>query len=315
MRKILVLIIAFLLTLTLIGCNSTTTTKKSIITISKTNAQSSTGLSTTVTNIEVPTTVTSITTALTRTEVNTTTTIKKGATPITSLTPTSNSEELLKYYENFDLDTYITYLKDDLIEEIYNLISVAKITISYTNTRDYFNYTDENPDTGKCELFYSHLQIGSFETQSGTYNREHVWPQALGESKDEPGGKDLHHIRPCLERVNSDRGNKLYGNVDHDKASKSIYQGSTYGYYTSNVFEPLDDVKGDVARICFYYAIKYDYDLAIITSDKTFKTFLEWNKMDPVSKTEINRNSYVQSLQGNRNIFIDNPELANYIWG
>ena len=42
---------------------------------------------------------------------------------------------------------------------------------------------------------------------------------------------------------------------------------------------------------------------------------MEWTRLDPVSEKEIKRNDAVQSKQGNRNPFIDHPELAEYIWG
>ncbi len=42
--------------------------------------------------------------------------------------------------------------------------------------------------------------------------------------------------------------------------------------------------------------------------------FLEWNTEDPVSQYELNRNNILNTLQGNRNPFIDNPYLATIIW-
>ena len=92
------------------------------------------------------------------------------------------------------------------------------------------------------------------------------------------------------------------------------------GWLEGGVFEPLDSVKGDVARICFYVSVCYymrysNIQLANIVSDKSFKTILEWNKLDPVDALEAQRNNVAYELQGNRNIFIDYPELADVIWG
>ncbi len=42
---------------------------------------------------------------------------------------------------------------------------------------------------------------------------------------------------------------------------------------------------------------------------------MEWTRLDPVSQKEIKRNEAVYGIQGNRNPFIDHPELAEYIWG
>jgi len=50
------------------------------------------------------------------------------------------------------------------------------------------------------------------------------------------------------------------------------------------------------------------------TSYSTFgdmpNVFLDWNAQDPVSQYELNRNNILQTIQGNRNPFIDNPYLA-----
>ena len=42
---------------------------------------------------------------------------------------------------------------------------------------------------------------------------------------------------------------------------------------------------------------------------------LQWHRMDPVSQKELDRAIQVNKIQGNRNPFIDYPELAEYIWG
>ena len=43
--------------------------------------------------------------------------------------------------------------------------------------------------------------------------------------------------------------------------------------------------------------------------------FVKWARLDPVSEKEIKRNDAVYGIQGNRNPFIDHPELFEYIWG
>ena len=42
---------------------------------------------------------------------------------------------------------------------------------------------------------------------------------------------------------------------------------------------------------------------------------LQWCRQDPVSQKEIDRNNVVEQYQGNRNPFVDFPELAEYVWG
>jgi endonuclease I len=107
----------------------------------------------------------------------------------------------------------------------------------------------------------------------------------------------MHNLKPSDTAENSRRGNL------------------PFGYMTgSGVYEPHDDVKGDVARILFYMATMY-LDLNIesgILGD--LDVLLEWHQNDPVDDFERNRNEVIYSHQGNRNPFIDYPFLAEEIW-
>ena len=42
---------------------------------------------------------------------------------------------------------------------------------------------------------------------------------------------------------------------------------------------------------------------------------LEWHSQDPPSERELARNDSVYTIQGNRNPYIDYPDLVEYIWG
>ena len=97
-------------------------------------------------------------------------------------------------------------------------------------------------------------------------------------------------------------------------------------FQNSNSFEPPNRVKGDVARILFYMATRYEQgdkvDLELNEKLNNgsnpyhgkLSVLLEWNELDPVDEFEQNRNNVIQEWQGNRNPFIDNPEWANAIW-
>jgi len=95
-----------------------------------------------------------------------------------------------------------------------------------------------------------------------------------------------------------------------------------------NVYEPADRYKGDFARIYFYMATLYpstfwdNYALPVYRdgafptlSANGIKLLLAWHRADPVSNTERTRNDAIASLQGNRNPFVDRPELAEHLWG
>ena len=130
-----------------------------------------------------------------------------------------------------------------------------------------------------------------------TWNREHVWPQSVGWGKSTTEGSDLHHVRPETPSVNSSRGNTPFG--------------ERRGYY-----EPKDAAKGDVARILFYMLTRYSSadSKSITVVAESMELLMEWNELDPVDALEMQRNDVAEDIQGNRNPFIDYPELAENIW-
>ena len=156
------------------------------------------------------------------------------------------------------------------------------------------------------------------------WNREHVWPQSLSINNSgtqcwgtEEGGTDILHLRPTEETTNSARGNKLYADVN--KANPQRYNGMLYGYISGNYFEPLDEVKGDVARILMYVWTAYTDHYSGLNVTKTisnYDTLLKWHTMDQPDAMEGHRNDYcVTSKQKNRNPFVDHPEYAWRIFG
>ena len=94
-----------------------------------------------------------------------------------------------------------------------------------------------------------------------------------------------------------------------------------YGYETGTTFEPLDSVKGDVARIIMYvWTAYYDYyndsSLLITKTFTNYDTLLEWHMLDKPDVHEGYRNDFSQtSRQKNRNPFVDHPEYAWKIFG
>ena len=184
-------------------------------------------------------------------------------------------------------------LKSSLHELMTN--THKKIT-TYNDCRDYVWQTDcEKNNTSKATTLYTSHSMGSSEW-AGTWscNREHVWPQSLGGGNTSGGGADLHHIRPAEAGVNSSRGNKVFG-------------------YASGQYVPQDNVKGDVARICLYVYVRWGSAWGADSITEVFQSvdvLLEWCELDPVDTWEMGRNEVVQSIQGNRNVFIDYPEFA-----
>lgn len=196
--------------------------------------------------------------------------------------------------------------------------------LSYEQAWDALRETDEDPkNVNNVILFYS----GESRAKSrnggnvGDWNREHTWAKSHGDFGTSKGpGTDIHHLRPTDVQVNSARGN-----LDFDNGGSAV-KGCNGCFKTANSWEPPDNVKGDVARILFYMATRYEkgdkVDLELndkLNNGKNpyhgkLSVLLEWHEMDPVDEFETNRNNVIQQWQGNRNPFIDHPEWVKLIW-
>ena len=184
---------------------------------------------------------------------------------------------------------------------------------------------DEDPNNhSNMVMFYTRDSITKTWANPGVevWNREHVWCQSLsnGNWGTTKGGTDILHLRPTYKTTNSTRNNHPYGNVV-DKVSKT-YNNMFYGYLEDHgdLFEPLDCVKGDVARIIMYVWTTYNNSskpLNIKSVFESYDTLLQWHTMDKPDALEGHRNDYCQnqSKQKNRNPFVDHPELGWKIFG
>ena len=179
---------------------------------------------------------------------------------------------------------------------------------------------DEDP-TNKSNMIYLYTRDSVKKNAASSWNREHVWPQSLSNGcwgTGDGGGSDLLHIRPTYNDTNGARGNLLYGDVN--KAGIKTYNSMVYGYSSGNYFEPLDSVKGDVARIIMYTWVAYKNhysNLPNITSVfQSYDILIKWHTMDKPDVMEGHRNDFSEtSIQKNRNPFVDHPEYAWKIFG
>jgi len=169
---------------------------------------------------------------------------------------------------------------------------------------------------------------GSSSGEGDNYNREHSFPKSwFGKAR--PMVNDGHHIVPTDTRVNSKRGSYPYSEVNATWTSQngSKVGTSTVEGFSGTAFEPIDEYKGDFARIYFYMATRYEdrissWSSVILdgSSDHVFvdwqlELLKKWNAQDPISQKEIDRNNAVYTYQGNRNPFVDNPSWVTEIWG
>ena len=190
---------------------------------------------------------------------------------------------------------------------------------SYDDCKTMATKTDCENNDGRITMIYTSYS-GSYSEYNGGngWNREHVWPKSLGGFETSGPGADLHHIRPSENQTNSKRGNLKYGNVSGGSTVKGNLSGLVGGKYSS-YYEPLDNVKGDVARICLYVYVRYGGSYSECSSVtnvfQSVDVLLEWCALDPVDTWEMGRNEVVEAYQGNRNVFIDYPELAWALYG
>ena len=199
-----------------------------------------------------------------------------------------------------------------LMRDTHNRLS------SYNDCKNMADQTDCENEDGRVLLIYT--SYSATMSQWNGWNREHVWPQSKGGGNTSGGGADLHHIRPSDAVVNSTRGNKSYGYANGGSAVKGSNPatGCLGGYSSSSYFEPLDNVKGDIARIVLYVYVRWGSDWGADSVTEVFQSvdvLLEWCALDPVDTWEMGRNEVVEAYQGNRNVFIDYPELAWLIFG
>jgi endonuclease I len=111
--------------------------------------------------------------------------------------------------------------------------------------------------------------------------------------------------------MNSIRGNLEFGEVSHEayQLPCSTSKMGAIPIAPGDYFEPPRDHKGNVARAIFYFSMRYG-----LTIDREEESYLrQWHQADPVDGEELARNDRIEEIQGNRNPFIDHPDLINQI--
>ena len=224
-----------------------------------------------------------------------------------------------------------------LMTALHNIIK-GHTKRSYSQLWTDFKTTDCNGNTiidrySTTQYTYSTNQCGTYNGVGDCYNREHSIPNSWwGGSDSDTAYTDLHHMFPVDGFVNSKRGNYPFGDCNTGTVYGTGRLGPcAFAGYSGTVFEVADEYKGDFARVYFYFAIRYMPRISSYTSGLGNVVFtsssylclttwainqlLEWHRNDPVSTLETTRNDAVYGIQHNRNPFVDNPDLVEYIWG
>ncbi|WP_455498193.1 endonuclease [Coprobacter sp.] len=224
------------------------------------------------------------------------------------------------------------------------LKTALHLIIKHANVLDYgsgagktwsgFVQTDVD-DEGYYVDMYSPNRVKANGTSAGSgMNIEHSFAKSWWGGTKNQAYKDIQQLRPSNSGANSSKGSWpmaiVDGKTSYDNGVIKVGKSSSRPGGEISAWEPSDEYKGDFARIYMYMVTCYedfsqkwtgnsvnqlDNNTYPVFEDWTVKMLLEWCKKDPVDEWETERNNKVYQIQGNRNPFVDYPELAEYIWG
>ncbi len=241
-------------------------------------------------------------------------------------------------------------LKSDALALQVNKLIATHTRLSYEKAWTVNSRIDVAPKdyivpNGCVVDMYSDCELGANKNCNDTnftttefcecYSREHSLPKSWwGGSTSEPMYTDVVHLIPTDNATNQKRWYYPYGEPTSTSWSNNVGAklGRTSAYGSRDyVFMPNPEYKGDIARIYFYMITCYrnknftsnaqarrvmTYTNGVAGFKSAFlDLLLKWHRNDPVSDWEKTRNNRIQEVQGNRNPFVDLPDLVEYIWG
>lgn len=222
----------------------------------------------------------------------------------------------------------------ELKTAIHNIIKNAKV-LEYGSKKGHTWWGFWSTDRDERGYFidrYSAEKEWVMSTSQGAagagMNIEHSFPKSWWGGATVQAYKDLYNLMPCESRINSTKSNYPMGKVvsgDKGNGWTKVGEGTDGKKY----WEPADPWKGDFARGYMYMATAYqDYTwkgtqaLQILqqgaypTLQKwAYTLYIQWAKADKPDAIEIKRNNDVAKIQGNRNPYVDFPNLMEYVWG
>jgi len=215
-------------------------------------------------------------------------------------------------------------LGDDLIDYLIDNYKTSSV-LSYNNARDVL-YGEVDKENGQVKAVYTNYSVqlpNGVDPSTHLYENgidcEHVWPQSMGASQI-PMRSDMHHLRPCKTNVNSSRGNSPFGEVntsqvnhwywlEYDLTNPPSQNIDEYSESASGLFEPREDMKGDIARSMFYFYTMY----SDVANDDFFNVqkeqLYEWHQIDSITPQEIVRTNKISEYQDYPNPFIIDESL------
>jgi hypothetical protein len=256
-------------------------------------------------------------------------TVAPFGTPVNPTFGIVQSTQPIGYYDSLD-----GLSGTSLEQALQNIIAEEGFVRAqtYADIIDILEVADQNPANSN-QVWQVYVEEGrpklDYQTTSnnvGTWNREHTFPRSRGgfnsinldEIRDgkevfwntnadslRHANSDAHALRASYGPENSIRNNQFYGPDEYEGPSGT-----------------LGSFKGDVARSVLYMQIRYNgleivngYPDGVMGQFGDLATLLDWHRNDPPDDYEMNRNNVVYTWQYNRNPFIDEPDLVEYLWG
>lgn len=220
----------------------------------------------------------------------------------------------------------------ELKDAIHELIKKPKV-LDYGSgtgcTWDGFYQTDRLPDNQCIDRYSNDVRYFTSKTSAPSgMNIEHSFPKSWWGGTKNQAYMDLYNLMPSEQKINSSKSNYPMGKVTNVRTDNGCTKIGT-GYNGYQLWEPADKWKGDFARGYMYMATAYQQyswqgtqALQLLKQGNyptfqewAYKLYLEWARADNPDELEIKRNNAVSKIQGNRNPYVDFPNLMEYVWG
>lgn len=240
------------------------------------------------------------------------------------------------YYEGFGSWTDGNNLKSKLSTWIHKGYTALKYEGNIENNTD----ADHTlTDYEVLDVIYSPDDV-AYDAGGTVWQKEHAFPASVmtgettGDAVKIPGiATDYHNLFAAAASGNSSHGNRPFGFAKEEKGTiiDRTTQGGYDGYKNDPTeFEPGNKDKGRVSRALFYMCTMYpelsmveDASLTQKGSKKhgNLSEMLVWSNSTAVDRAEMLHNESVYSYkykgtaQGNRNPFVDFPQLVDYVFG
>ena len=229
-----------------------------------------------------------------------------------------------------------TQLKEalhDLIQPSYVLAYGGGVGKTWTG----FWYTDQMENMQVRDRYSNVVRYLNPDMSAvSNMNIEHIWANSWWGHIKNNAYCDLFNLYPADATANGRKSNNPIGIVDgtvsYTNGVTKVGKSSSYRADSLiTAWEPADQWKGDFARTYFYMATCYSHMTSLWTTTEGLLTvdpnspllmrpwvytlMLEWAEADPLDEIEQQRCDAIYEIQGNRNPFVDYPELCYYIWG